>query len=117
MNMKKSMISNALAFLAIASSAQAAKYDCKFSNGAAADSHAVTYQFDTAIDNNKFVDLGQGGSVGCVVLRAQPQLLSCGVANGEKSSMFVTTEDGSSLVSLQTNSLGSTANLICVKQR
>lgn len=112
--MKKLMISSLLAMSSL--SAQAAKYNCKLSNGAANDPHAVSYQFDTATEDNKFVDMGQGTSVGCVVLRTQPQLLTCGLGNGENFSMFVTAEDGSSVVSLQTSSQGNKANLSCVKQ-
>lgn len=97
-------------------SAHAVKYDCKLSNGDVGDPKAVSYQFDTASEDNKFVDLGQGTAVGCVVPRTQPQHLTCGLGNGEIFSMFVTADDGTSVLSLQTNSQGTKANLTCVKQ-
>jgi hypothetical protein len=111
--MKTLMIS----FLAVLSlSAHAAKYNCKLSNGNAMDPDAVTYQFDTTKEDNKFVDMGEGSTVGCVVLRTQPQILGCGLGNGENFSLFVTADDGSSLVSVQAGSQGNKTVLSCIKQ-
>lgn len=112
--MKKIMIFSLLAMSSL--SAQAAKYDCTLSNETAKDPHATTYQFDTATEDNKFVDIGQGTSVGCVVLRTKPQFLTCGLGNDVNFSVFVTADDGTSVLSLQTNSQGNKANLNCVKQ-
>ncbi len=112
--MKKLVMFGALVMCS--ASAYAAKYDCKLSNGDANDPHAVAYSVDTTTEDNKFIDMGQGTSVGCVVLRTQPQLLTCGLGNGEIFSVFVTGDDGSSVLSLQTNSQGTKANLTCVKQ-
>ncbi len=112
--MKKLLVFGLLAMSSL--SAQAAKYDCTLSNGEGNDPHAVTYQFDTATEDNKFVDMGQGTSVGCVVLRTKPQLLTCGLGNDVNFSIFVTADDGTSVLSFQTNSQGNKANLNCVKQ-
>ncbi len=112
--MKKSVISSM--FVMFSLSAHAAKYDCKLSNGTANDPKAITYQFDTSTEDNKFVEMGQGTSVGCVVLRTQPQLLTCGLGNVENFSLFVTAEDGSAVVSLETVSQGGKSNLTCVKK-
>lgn len=112
--MKKLLVISMLVMGSV--SAQAAKYDCSLSNGTPNDPKAVKYQIDTATEENKFIDMGQGTSVGCVVFRSQPQLLTCGIGNGEIFSVFGTTEDGTSILSIQTNSQGNKSALNCIKQ-
>lgn len=112
--MSKLVISGVLAITSL--SAKAAKYDCTLSNKTANDPHAITYQIDTAIEDNKFLDMGQGTSVGCVVLRTQPQLLTCGIGEGENFFTFITAEDGSSVLSLETSSKENRVNLSCIKK-
>jgi hypothetical protein len=101
----------------VAGFANAANYNCKLTNGEANDPKAVSYSFDTVKENNKFVDLGQGTAVGCIVLRAQTQLLTCGLGNGANFSVFSTADDGTSVLGLQTDSNGSKANLTCIKSK
>lgn len=105
-----------MALILSAGFANAAEYDCKLSNGDANDPKAVTYTFDTATENNKFVDLGDGTAVGCVVLKAQTPLVSCGLGDGANFSIFTIADEGTSILALDTNSHGAKANLTCVKK-
>lgn len=96
-----------------AATAQASQYDCKLSD--AAGKETITYSIDTAHEDNKMVKLGNGASVGCVVFRSKPQLLSCGLG-GETFSITAVTEDGSSVLALSTTSGKGTSNLQCNKK-
>lgn len=95
-------------------SAGAASYDCHLSDGTRDDADQISYKFDTATEHNKFVDIGNGDSVGCVVLRANPQLVGCGLGR-EQDQSFVIAEDGTSILSLQTLNRGTKTVLNCVK--
>ena len=112
--MKQVIISMALILGAAA--AQAATYNCVLSNGKPDDSKATTYSFDTAKEPNKFVDIGQGVAVGCVVLRAQSPLLSCGIGDGANFSISATTDDGASVLSFEAISSGTKSVLSCIKK-
>lgn len=111
----KKVIINMLALLSL--SANAATYDCRLSDGSTYDPQAVTYEFDTATEDNKFVGLDDGTSVGCVVLRATPQLISCGIGDEINFSLFATAEDGSSVLALDSSSQGAQSNLSCIKTK
>jgi hypothetical protein len=113
--MKNVMIGCVLSMFSL--SAQAAVYNCNLSGWKSDVSHeTVTYQINSAEQENKFVDLGEGASVGCVVFRSQPQLLTCGVGRDENFSEFVTADDGSSVISLRSRAYGEELNLTCFRK-
>ena len=101
----------------VAGIANANTYNCNLTNGDSKDPKAVSYTIDTVKEDNKFVDMGQGTAVGCIVFRTQPQLLSCGLGKGAIFSVFSTADDGTSVLGIQTGSNGAKANLTCVKSK
>ena len=115
--MKKLIITGLLSILSI--NANSSTYECVLSDGSLNDPHAVSYQFDSEKEDNKFIRLDDGSYVGCVVLRVTPNLISCGVGNddgtGVRFSITVTADEHSSLLALDTNSLGQKSSLRCNK--
>lgn len=113
--MTKTIITNMLALLSL--SANAAIYECRLSGGSNNDTRAVTYEFDTSTEDDKFIDLGNGASVGCVVVRATPQLITCGIGDEVKFSLFATADDGTSVLTLDSSSQDSKSILRCIKSK
>ena len=103
------------ALMTVGTIAQANTYNCALSNGQPNDPAQKSFSLDTDREENKFIDLGQGVSVGCLVFRSQTQLISCGMGDEKNFSTFVTAENGSSLISLDTNSSGTKVVLRCIK--
>lgn len=102
--------------LVLGSAAHASTYECNLSNGQPNDPAAVTYSLDTQTEENKFVELQDGSSVGCIVFRSQPELLTCGIGNDGKFSMFVTAESNTAVLALDSSNTAGKANLKCVRR-
>lgn len=111
--MKKLVVSVILALCPQAVLAH--QYNCELTTSGGPDTAKTIYQFDTSIEGGKFVDVGQGTTVGCLLFRSQPELLTCGLAQGENFFVFTTAENGISFLSLQANLHGKKANLNCAK--
>lgn len=110
------ILSTLVATVLMSSISHAAQYTCTVSNGLENDPDAVTISINTAKDENKFVDLADGSSAGCVVFRAKPQLLSCGLYKDENFSNTAVAEIGSSVLSLHIARDGNNTQLTCVKK-
>ncbi|HAR44379.1 MAG TPA: hypothetical protein DCS07_17410 [Bdellovibrionales bacterium] len=110
--MKKLLVAGSVMML-MASVSYASQYECKYSKGS--DSQEIAFSFDTEIQENQFVEDGQGGAVGCLVFRVTPQLLACG-AKDENSSIFTTAEEGTSIIALTTVSGGKSVSLSCKRK-
>lgn len=103
--------------LLLASVAQASIYECDLTNeranGPAVD---VTYSLNTQTEENKFVELQDGNSAGCVVFRSKPELLACGLGNNGKFSMLVTAENGAAILALDLLNAAGKTSLKCVRR-
>lgn len=98
-------------------SAQAATYNCVLAGWESNEfPQTPTYQIDTSRDENKFLDLGKGASVGCIVFRSEPQRITCGVGKSENSSVFTTADIGSSVISVSVKNQEENFVLTCVGQ-
>ncbi len=105
------------ALIAVSYSAKAAEYNCKMSDGTEKDPKAVSFKIDTNKDDNKHVQVGPDLHVGCVVFRASPEILTCGLGSSEKFSIFTTADVGTSVLGLHVDSGATTVRLTCVKQK
>ena len=88
----------AAALSAFGSTVFAANYDCSISNGAKEVPPVKIFSFDTAKEENKFVDLADGGSVGCIVFRSQPELIGCTIGTADKKSATATAVNGGAIL-------------------
>ncbi|MGZ6442049.1 MAG: hypothetical protein ACXWRU_18475 [Pseudobdellovibrionaceae bacterium] len=93
---------------------QAAQYNCKLSDEAN-DPKVVEFTFDSTTTRSKFVTLGDGSSVGCIVFRAMTPLITCGRGSSETFTNFATSDEGVSILALDTNSNGTKFDLACIR--
>lgn len=104
-----------LLMIFITAVAQASKYDCQVTDGS--NAALASYSLDTKSDDNKFAELQDGTSVGCVVLRTNPELLTCGLGQSEKFSIFSTAQSGTSVLALDSSSQTGEVSLRCILQK
>lgn len=109
--MKRLMILTAL--LPTVSTAHASTFNCELKTKGGAV--VAAYTFDTKTGENKFVSLPSGDNVGCVVLRSQPELISCGVGSDPAYSVFATAASDTAVLALDAKADGNEANLTCVR--
>lgn len=104
-----------LTIMLTATVSEAAEYNCAITDGNSAPINS--FQINTVKEENKFINLNADTSVGCVVLRTQPELLTCGLASPDKYSLFTTADNGTSTLSLRAMSGANTIVLNCVKAK
>lgn len=95
--------------------AQAAVFHC--THAEVKPEIAYEFDIDTETDNNKFIDLRDGLTVGCVVLRSTPKFLGCTVAKSNEFQFVATAEENSSVLSLDIQGKQYSAKLNCLKQK